>query len=1503
MRKLLRNLGTLALAIVVSITSGMAASADSRSTYVILPKAGATAEVRQLIASVGEFPEEQLAALDDMFIIDLLPEDVAIFASSSIVEFIEQDTPISNEGVQTPTPSWGLDQIDGTTDSAFNFPDQSGEGVIAYVFDTGVAADHPDLIGRVTQGFDVIGNNQANTDCHFHGTHVAATIAGTSYGVAKKATVVPLKVLNCAGSGFMTGVVRAINWTIANHPQGTPGVANLSLGGNRTLSVNSAIANLVEHGVTTVVAAGNERTDACRRSPASAPEAITVGASDRFENRASFSNFGECVDIFAPGVAIPSANARDYANPLTLSGTSMAAPHVAGVAALILGANPAAQPDQVEAAIYRISRPGVIKNSMTDRGNRLAISPAEGAQPIPTLSQAPTGLVVTGSGLGFVDFAWETVPGALGYQVEFRRASQNSFTLESTQATSFRVTGLSGGEDVFLRVRATADQLVTRFSPSATGRSALEAPSAPRNPRISATSLTAMVMTWEPPIYLGGAPNVRYRVEIKTDGDWRSISNDGSTTLRISSMAVPHHFRVYAVNEAGSSIPSEEVTFDANQVFAVQTISATVEAASNLNLTWVSNAPSDTLFEVSVGLASGAQPAQTSLVRGNQHRISGLAKLTAYRVTVTPVSTIRGLSLSTEFVTSAVAPSAPRSISTSRTETGWQIRFAAPLDNGGAAISNYVLQRLVDGQWTDSNAGLQLAFDVAAPTRGQFQDYRVLAVNSAGTSLPSSVVRVSTAAVRATAPTSLSAELQADGRVLLNWQAPSDDGGAVISSYRLEGLRSGSWTYLGATTTTSFLVSALSKGASASYRVMAGNTAGLSEPSNVAEVVRAATVTSDITNLSVSLRDGRIALVWSAPRDLGGSDLLGYRIEQKTQDGWVQLGDLVSLTNHTLALASPGSSMTLRVLAVNGVGASASGNERTIVMPFEAASAPKNFTITPEGTRQRFNWEAPDYLGGSTLSFYVISASTDGGPFVRVATLRASDRTALLGFPAPGKTTVYQIVAQTQGFSAGTPSEPVSVTMPASAPSDPQNLTALVLSGEGIRLAWSAPLSDGGSPLTEYRIELSVGRGWNLLGTTTGTSFVAPLGAAGENLLHRVVAVNQVGVSPGSRNVLTRMGIAPATAPLSLSAAASGTRLNLTWQAPETMGGVFSSYEVQVLENGSFRRLGTTRTTAFTATVPGHGLAATFRVAAITNAGTGAFTEALVFTNPKVVPGAPSILSVRSVGLENTVNWRTNSFFTGGGTIDQAVLYREVAGSFVEVARASASTGTLRFENNLFGQSHRYVLRLTNEVGESQNSSAWTLRHAIVVSSAATNLRAQPSGTSLQLSWNAPEFVGGSNPGFVEIQRSTDGQNWARASFIRFATTALVPMPAKGTSVTYRVIVRNGAGDSLPSVPVTFTNPFTAPSQILGVSAVRSGNLVQFRVTAPSDFGGYSELTIQIERQGALAFQSSQEFKLVRSGSTATFSLPLPATRGTYSYRVVVTNPSGEVDRIVVFRF
>lgn len=1501
MFKLLRTGFIFLLSVAVAASAATVAQADSRMTYIVMPKEGSAATVRGAIESLGEYPEDQLTLVDNIFIVDLLPADAASLAQNPAVSLVEEDSPVVTAADQNPAASWGLDRIDGTLDGTYSFPNQSGEGVVAYVFDTGVAANHPDLAGRVSQGFDVIGNNQANTDCHYHGTHVAGTIAGSEFGVAKKASIVPLRVLNCAGSGSTTGVIRAINWTIANHPAGTPAVANFSLGGGRSIAFNTAIASLVDSGIVTVVAAGNERTDACTRSPASSIEAITVGATDRFDNRASFSNFGDCVDLFAPGLGILSADARNFSRPVALSGTSMASPHVAGVAALILGQSPSAIPEQVEAALFRLSQPGVVNNSQTVRGNRLANIPTPAWTPLPTIPGAPTGLTPDSTGRGFAEFRWDEVPDASGYQVEYRRGGENAFTLAPAATNKFRVIGLSGGEMAYLRVRAIVSGIATKFSTTIGARSAVEVSSAPRDLRLEATSKTGMVMTWAPPGYLGGASSLTYRVEMRTTGEWAAISSGPSSNLRISSMNAPHQFRVFAINEAGVSAASEEVTFDPLQVVTVQTVSAAIEAGSNVNVSWRSDATNSASFEVVLSRTSGTPAPVTVTVQGNQYRFTGLTRMTGYRISVTPVGKIRGLQGQVSFATAAVVPGAPTIVSNARQEASWLLAFAAPADNGGVPITSYRLERLLSGTWSEAQTSSGTVFSVPLPARGTFQDFRLVAVNSLGDSLPSNTIRISTPAVRPSSPQAFTAELAADGKVQMSWSPSVDDGGSAIQSYRVEILRNGIWSLalsqLG--TTSSALIAP--KGATVSYRVVAVNSVGPSTASDAVTIFRSATVPDAVRNFTANLSGGLIRLNWNAPIDDGGASFAGYRVEQKSGLDWLVIADALTSSSLSIPVGLPGQQMTFRVFAANSIGASASSPERTVIVPFQQASAPEEFSVALEAGGVRLNWASPLSLGGSTVSRYVLSMSVEGGVWRSVSSFAPSQRTALFNPSVPGKTISLRLNAETLGAGVGQFTREIVLSIPATVPADPASLTGQMRPGSGVQLNWTAPLNDGGSPILEYRVELSSPSGWIVLTRTNQLSFLAPLGLPGQTLLHRVVAVNAMGSSLGARSFSTQMGTAPATPPQSLSAVISGSSVVLAWSAPAVMGGVFSRYEIHHLENGVFSRL--TSTTGLSAVLRAltPGQTGTYRVLAVTNAGAGAFSS-VELTAPKIAPGAPTVLSIRSLGRVNTVTWRVGSSSTGGGTLDKARLYRDDSGQWTLVAQANANAGSLEFENQLFGQRQRYVLRFTNEVGESANSSVLTLTHAVVTAERATGLSLTQQAGSLILNWVNPSFFGGATPTAVEVQSSADGINWARFTTARFVSSAQVALPAKGKSVSYRVVVINAAGRSAASDAVTFSNPLTAPVGLLGVSTRKAAvDKVTFTVTAPTDFGGYSELVLRIERQGSLAWLSSDEVKLTRPGGVVTVTLSVPVTRATYSFRVVVSNGSGELERVVSY--
>ena len=273
------------------------------------------------------------------FAASLSAEQVCAFRKRPNIESIELDGQIDASAftlASTSAASWGLDRVDETNralDGKYDYF-SDGTGIKAYIIDTGIYSKQSDFTGRLLAGYSAI-RSGGTEDCNGHGTHVSGTVGGTKYGIAKKVSLVPVRVLDCKGSGATSGVIAGVNWVATN---ATPGrsVANMSLGGGFSSTLNSAVANLIAKGVVVVVAAGNSNMDACKSSPASVGAAITVGATDNSDAFASFSNFGACVDISAPGVSITSDWIRSATDINIISGTSMATPHVTGAVARYL---------------------------------------------------------------------------------------------------------------------------------------------------------------------------------------------------------------------------------------------------------------------------------------------------------------------------------------------------------------------------------------------------------------------------------------------------------------------------------------------------------------------------------------------------------------------------------------------------------------------------------------------------------------------------------------------------------------------------------------------------------------------------------------------------------------------------------------------------------------------------------------------------------------------------------------------------------------------------------------------------------------------------------------------------------------------------------------------------------------------------------------------------------------------------------------------------------------
>ncbi|NJC68783.1 S8 family peptidase [Planosporangium thailandense] len=315
-------------------------------------------------------------------------------AADPSVAYVQKDGVFTISDTQTGA-TWGLDRIDQRNlplDGNYTYP-TTASNVHAYIIDTGIRVTHSEFGGRATPGFDAVTSGGNANDCHGHGTHVSGTVGGKTYGVAKGVQLVAVRVLDCNGSGSTSGVAAGIDWVTANAIK--PAVANMSLGGGADATLDAAVQRSIASGVTYGIAAGNgdifgNPQDACGTSPARVPEAITVAATQNNDQRASFSNYGTCVDIFAPGVSITSSwNSSDTATN-TISGTSMATPHVVGAAALVAAANPGFTPQQVRDALVNNATSGVVGNPGTGSPNKL-LYVGNGGTPPPPPPPPPAG--------------------------------------------------------------------------------------------------------------------------------------------------------------------------------------------------------------------------------------------------------------------------------------------------------------------------------------------------------------------------------------------------------------------------------------------------------------------------------------------------------------------------------------------------------------------------------------------------------------------------------------------------------------------------------------------------------------------------------------------------------------------------------------------------------------------------------------------------------------------------------------------------------------------------------------------------------------------------------------------------------------------------------------------------------------------------------------------------------------------------------------------------------
>lgn len=549
------------------VTPAQAMPVDKLSTFVIVLPSDAKRSASAVEAAGGRV-DQVLENIDTLIV--KLPSRAADRLSANNPQWIiEEDQIFSISETQSSVPSWGIDRVDQTLrplDGKYSYPaSEQGQGVTAYVMDTGIRRDHVEFGGRVIQGYQGYTDTSGTGDCQGHGTHVAGTIGGSTVGIAKQVNLVAVTVLSCSGSGSVSVISAGANW-IVGHKTG-PAVANMSLGGGVSSTLDAVVDKMANAGVSVVVAAGNSSADACNYSPARAPRAITVGSTTTTDSRSSFSNFGACLDLFAPGSSIRSASHLSATGLTDKSGTSMASPHVAGVVARYLTAYPTHSPEKVWEELNKSLTVGVVSSAGSNSPNKLLFASQEGyttsEPPAPTAPNQVTGLTIGSVGETTVSLSW-SAPADGGAEIsnyEIDYATNNSFTSGLTRVTSISnstvVSGLASGTTYYFRVAARNSVGVGEWSEArnTTTQAVTALPGSPGLFTATATSNSSIGLTWTKPA--GDVSD--YVLQMSTQSNFRSFSswtipgNVEAFSVTGLKSRTTYYFRIAARNSSGQS--------------------------------------------------------------------------------------------------------------------------------------------------------------------------------------------------------------------------------------------------------------------------------------------------------------------------------------------------------------------------------------------------------------------------------------------------------------------------------------------------------------------------------------------------------------------------------------------------------------------------------------------------------------------------------------------------------------------------------------------------------------------------------------------------------------------------------------------------------------------------------------------------------------------------------------------------------------------------------------